>query len=133
MAFVLDAAITAVWALADEASPLADVAERRLKIEPAIVPGIWWYEIRNILAVSERRHRIGADDSSLFLKLLSSYPIQIDPIQDEQTTFDFARQCSLSYYDAAYLALAHRHRAPLATLDKPLRAAAHSIGVSLLE
>jgi predicted nucleic acid-binding protein len=132
MPFVLDASVTAVWALADEASPLADLAAQRLKYESAIVPPIWWYEVRNILTVNERRRRIGPGDTAQFLKILASFPIQIDPLQDEQTTFDLARQYSLSFYDAAYLAVAHRHCAPLATLDRAMEAAAGSIGVSLL-
>ena len=49
MAFVLDASISAVWALADESSPLADIAADRLKNENALVPPLWWYEVRNLL------------------------------------------------------------------------------------
>jgi hypothetical protein len=41
MAFVLDASIAAVWALADEFSPLAKLAENRLKSEFALVPHLW--------------------------------------------------------------------------------------------
>ena len=31
MAFVLDASVSAVWALADESSPVADIAANRMK------------------------------------------------------------------------------------------------------
>jgi predicted nucleic acid-binding protein len=71
-------------------------------------------------------------DSALFLELLSSYPIQVDPVQDEQATLRFARQYRLSFYDAAYLAVAHRNRIALATLDKDLKVAALAAGVPLL-
>jgi predicted nucleic acid-binding protein len=64
--------------------------------------------------------------------LLSSYPIQIDPVEDEQTIFRCAREYRLSFYDAAYLAVAQRNRLPLATLDKALHAAALAAGVPLL-
>ena len=37
MAFVLDASISAVWALADESSPLAEIAADRLKNEIAFL------------------------------------------------------------------------------------------------
>jgi hypothetical protein len=40
MAFVLDTSISAVWALADETSPLAEIAAYRLKSEIALVPHI---------------------------------------------------------------------------------------------
>jgi predicted nucleic acid-binding protein len=132
MPFVLDSCVTAVWALADEDSTIAEAAALRLKQEAAIVPSVWWYEIRNLLVVNERRRRLTANDSALFLSLISAYPIRIEPAEDEQTIFQFARQYGLSFYDAAYLAVAHRHRAPLATLDKALQAAALVAGIVLI-
>jgi len=132
MAFVLDTSISAVWALADEASPLAELAASRLLQETALVPHIWWYEMRNILVISERRQRITAGDSGIFLDLLASYPIQIDAVDDEQRILQLARQFRLSFYDAAYLAVAQRNQIPLATLDKALEAAALAAGIALL-
>jgi predicted nucleic acid-binding protein len=132
MAFVLDASVSAVWALADEASPLAEIAASRLRSEIALVPSLWWYEVRNVLIVNERRKRLTVEDSTEFLQLLSYYPIQVDPVEDEQATLRFARQYRLSFYDAAYLTVAHRNRIPLATLDKDLKAAAIEAGVPLL-
>jgi predicted nucleic acid-binding protein len=132
MAFVLDASVTAVWALADESSPLADLAQSRLKDEVAVVPPLWWYEVRNLLIVSERRKRMTVEDTALFLELLSSFPIQVNPVEDELLTFRFARQYRLSFYDAVYLTVAMREGLPLATLDKNLQAAALAAGVPLL-
>lgn len=132
MAFVLDASVSAVWGLADEASPLAELAADRLKTEFALVPPLWWYEVRNLLLVSERRLRMTTADSKIFLELLSSYPIQVDSVQDEETTFRLARQYRLSFYDAAYLAVAQRNGVSLATLDKALQDAAQAAGVPLL-
>ncbi len=132
MAFVLDASISAVWALADETSPLAEVAERRLKNETALAPRIWWYEVRNLLIINERRQRITAADTAEFLELLASYPIRIDTVDDEQSIFRLARQYRLSFYDAAYLAVAQRNQLPLATLDKALATAAEAAGVPLI-
>jgi predicted nucleic acid-binding protein len=132
MAFVLDTSVTAVWALSDESSPLADLAQSRLKDEVAVVPPLWWYEVRNLLIVSERRQRITIEDTALFLELLSSYPIQVNPLEDELLTFRLARQYRLSFYDAVYLTVALREGLPLATLDKNLQAAALAAGVPLL-
>jgi predicted nucleic acid-binding protein len=132
MPFVLDSSVTAVWALGNEDSTIAEAAALRLKQEAAVVPSVWWYEIRNLLVVNERRRRLTASDSALFLSLISAYPIRIEPAEDEQTIFQFARQYGLSFYDAAYLAVAHRHRAPLATLDKALQAAALAAGIVLI-
>jgi predicted nucleic acid-binding protein len=132
MAFVLDVSVTAVWALADESSPLAENASTRLKSEIALVPTIWWYEVRNLLVVNERRGRLTEDESAEFLDLLSSFPIRINPIADEQATIGLARQHRLSVYDAAYLALAKSERIPLATLDRALEAAAKAEGVEIV-
>jgi predicted nucleic acid-binding protein len=133
MPFVLDASISAAWALADESSPLAELAENRLAADPAIVPHIWWYEVRNILVVNERRGRISADESAAFLRILSAYPIRIEPDGEEADIFRIARRCRLSFYDAAYLALAVRERVPLATLDRNLENAAAMEKVELLK
>jgi predicted nucleic acid-binding protein len=133
MPFVLDASISAAWALADESSPFAELAENRLAADPAIVPRIWWYEVRNILVVNERRGRITADESAAFLRILSTYPIRIEPDGEEADIFRIARRCRLSFYDAAYLALAVRERLPLATLDKNLENAATMEKVELLK
>jgi predicted nucleic acid-binding protein len=132
MAFVLDASVSAVWALADESALMADIAEKRLKSETALAPRIWWYEVRNLLIINERRRRITAADTAEFLNLLSSYPIRIDTVDDEQSIFRLARQYQLSIYDAAYLAVAQRNQLPLATLDRALEAAAIAAGVPLL-
>jgi predicted nucleic acid-binding protein len=72
------------------------------------------------------------EDSARYLELLSSFPIQVDPVEDEQAVLRSAREYRLSFYDAAYLAVAQRNRIPLATLDKALQAAALAAGIPLL-
>jgi predicted nucleic acid-binding protein len=47
-------------------------------------------------------------------------------------TAGLAERFALSAYDAAYLELAQRHRLPLATLDRELRAAASALGLAVL-
>jgi predicted nucleic acid-binding protein len=133
MPIVLDASVVASWGLADETSTLADRALGMMETDSALVPGIWWYEIRNILLINERRQRLATSESATFLTLLSSYPIEIDDTREEEAVFSLARQFRLSIYDAAYLELARRQAAPLATLDKALQAAALAAGIPLLE
>ena len=132
MAFVLDASVSAVWALADESHPLADRAMDQLTIEGAMVPSIWWFEVRNVLVTCERRGRLTVDGSSAFLKLIGEFPIGIDSEHDEDAILGFARKYQLSIYEAAYLDVAYRNRLPLATLDKALQTAAKAAGVPLL-
>lgn len=132
MPFVLDASIAACWAFQDEEHPHADMALVRIRIEEAVVPGIWWFEVRNILIVNERRKRITESDTENFLRNLARLPIGIDHFSDEAGVLRLARAHRLSVYDASYLELAQRHGAPLATLDRDLRDAAEAEGVPLI-
>jgi predicted nucleic acid-binding protein len=132
MRFVLDASITITWALRDEDHPLADLALEALRSGSAVVPAIWWYEVRNVLVLNERRGRILPDDSSKFLLGLQELSIKIDFPGDGPEIVDLSRKYKLSVYDAAYLGLALRERLPLASLDKNLKLAAVAAGASLL-
>ncbi len=132
MALVLDASICAAWALAEKLDPRAEKAEDQLKHDVGLAPRILWYEIRNVLVTNERRGRLSAEESTAFLRVLSAYPIRIDPFDDESSIFALARKHRLSFYDAAYLETARRNRAPLATLDTALESAAFSEGIELL-
>jgi len=132
MAFVLDASIAACWAFQDEDHPDADLAFRRICAEEAVVPCLWWFEVRNILVVNERRRRITEPETSAFLLNLSRLRIRVDHVPDERAVLRLARTRLLSVYDAAYLELAQRESIPLATLDYGLRKAAADEGVSLV-
>jgi predicted nucleic acid-binding protein len=132
MRFVLDASVTITWAMRDEDHPLADLAFRELQSGSAIVPGIWWYEVRNILVLCERRDRIAAADSNRFVTSLEFLHIEVDFPGSAALVTDLSRKHKLSVYDAAYLALAMREHLPLATLDKDLANAASAEDVPLL-
>lgn len=59
----------------------------------------------------------------------------VDPETNDHAsteTLSLARQHGLSIYDAAYLELALRLGAPLATLDTELRATAKALGLHVL-
>ena len=132
MALVLDASITACWAFQDEDHPDARLAFHQMRSEEAVVPCLWWFEVRNILVVNERRRRIAESETAAFLLSLSRLRIRIDRAPDEGAVLRLARTYRLSVYDAAYLELAQRRGLPLATLDKELREAASAEGVILL-
>lgn len=57
MAFVIDASATIAWALRED-DPRAERARVLIETEPALVPALWWFELRNALIVNERRGRI---------------------------------------------------------------------------
>jgi predicted nucleic acid-binding protein len=132
MAFVLDASVTASWAFDDEDHPHARLAFQRIRTEEAVVPSLWWFEVRNILIVSERRRRIAEANTAAFLEALSRLPLREDRCPNEQAVLRLARAHHLSVYDAAYLELALREGMPLATLDDQLQRAAAGEGIALI-
>jgi predicted nucleic acid-binding protein len=132
MAFVLDASVTLSWGLEDEDNAIADLASQRLNTEPARVPAIWWFEIRNVLLINERRQRISEQDTATFLRALSALSIEIDRAPAGGAILALARSRRLTVYDASYLELALREALPLATLDRQLVAAARLEGVPLI-
>ncbi len=132
MPFVVDASVTAAWCFADESSGAADAALDRLTDNEAVVPALWWFEIRNILVVNERRGRIDQPDTVSFLAHLARLPVHIDREPDGEVVLAMARKHRLTAYDAAYLELARRLGGPLGTLDKALAAAARAEDVSLI-
>jgi predicted nucleic acid-binding protein len=132
MRFVLDASVAITWAMRDEDHPIADLAFLEIQSGSAIVPGIFWYEVWNILVVNERRNRIAPVDSAQFIRDLEQFSIVLDSSSGTHL-MDLSRKFKLSVYDAAYLAAAQSNRLPLATLDKDLRDAALAAGVPLVE
>lgn len=130
---VLDCSITASWLFEDEISTYAEtVLDGLASGFQAMVPALWPLEVTNVLLVGERRKRIREVHSTVFWETLKSLPIQIDAHTHKRasdTTISLGREYGLSAYDAAYLELALRHAAPLATLDKKLVKAANKAGV----
>jgi predicted nucleic acid-binding protein len=132
MPFVLDASIALAWAFADETDPRATAALARVRTDEALVPSIWWFEIRNTLVVNERRGRLTETDAAAFLRTLSRLAVTIDRQPGEAEVLTLARQHRLSVYDAAYLELAQRDSVPLSTLDQRLADAARIAQVPLV-
>jgi predicted nucleic acid-binding protein len=132
MPFVLDASIAACWAFPDEEDPRAGAALARVRFEDAVVPSLWWFEVRNILVVNERRKRITESGTGSFLRELVRLRIRVDREPEEIAVLRLARAHRLSVYDASYLELALREAIPVATLDDQLAAAAIAEGTGLI-
>jgi len=97
------------------------------------VPMVWWYEVTNVLCVAERRRILKEVDVRKITGLLSGFPMETDDARGFpyiSRLYEVARTYGLSSYDAAYLELAMRIDAQLATLDKELVAAASASGVA---
>ena len=133
MSFVLDASVAASWAFSDESHPAATVAFARAEYESCAVPALWWFEIRNVLLMGERRRRLTISETTAFLSRLSELRLEIDFEPNEAEVLRLARSHNLSVYDTVYLELAHRRSFQLATLDSALARAARVEKVPLIK
>jgi predicted nucleic acid-binding protein len=136
MHIVFVASITMTWCFDDESTPQTDAMLDQLgRGHAAVVPQIWALEVANVLAIAMRKKRISGTDRTRFLKLLDSLPILAD-VRPAHSVFSdvlpLADRYKLSVYDASYLELAVRMHVPMATLDRELRTAAASAGVTLI-
>ena len=134
-ALVIDGSTTIGFLLKDEQSASAlkvlDAVESGI---PTFVPAHWCVEVANGLIMAERRKRASQADITEALSLASALPIS----EDDQTarwagsaTAALTRQYGLTIYDAAYLELAMRRGAALATTDQALAKAAKAAGVAI--
>lgn len=122
------------WCFPADRSDYADAVLVALEGRTILVPSIWPLEIANAELVGERTKRLRQPEIQRFTALLEGLPLA----QDSQTVGEhignvlpLARQYGLSAYDAAYLELAIRYEAPLATLDGKLQKAAQNAGVTV--
>ena len=132
MPLVIDASVVAAWHFPDERSAQGDSIMARLESDSARMPALWWFEVRNVLLIGERRGRTSQKHTEAFLDFLRELPIELAPLPEEVPVLSLARRHQLSFYDAAYLELAQRERIALATLDRALTRAAAAEGVQLI-
>jgi predicted nucleic acid-binding protein len=129
MAVVLDSSAVAPLALLDEDRAYSFGVLDAIRDRGGLVPDLWWFEIRNVMVICERRGRLSAEDSHRFLGMLATLAIGVDHTPDEAAVLRMAREQRLTVYDAAYLELAWRTSSPLATQDRQLASAARACGV----
>jgi predicted nucleic acid-binding protein len=102
---------------------------------PTYVPAHWCVETANGLIMAERRKRASQADITEALNLIAALPVLTDDETAQRAWSDtaaLARQYGLTIYDAAYLELAMRRGASLASTDAALNRAAQAAGVTLL-
>jgi predicted nucleic acid-binding protein len=128
MAYVIDPSVALAWLLPDETSERANAF--RVAVEKGAhtwIPSHWWLEIGNGLLMAERRGRITSEQVGQALSLVRSLPLEEDVETSAQLPvriFTLARKHRLTIYDAAYLELAQRRGAILASFDDQLLKAA---------
>jgi predicted nucleic acid-binding protein len=133
---VVDASRTLSLCLDDERDDAVLRLVDRLAVEDAIAPAIWALEMANGLCSAIRRGRLAPHDLPRLRQLISRLPIDLEPTPVTEATgaiLDLAIRHDLSAYDAAYLDLASRTGAMMATGDDRLRAACRAAGVQLLD
>lgn len=133
---VLDASFIGLINLPDELPPseagvlVATLRDRRLH-----VPSHWHLEVANMLVKAERRGRINRNVRGLILQDIEDFVVLTDRLTSEQAWSEIlplADNHGLTVYDAAYVELAMRLRATLASHDKRLIAAARMLGIRVL-
>lgn len=135
MILVLDASMALAWLLKRKDQDEAELAGKcldRVRASGAVVPALWYSEVANSLLLAERQRVIQIDDTSEFLLGISLWEITQDPISPAESqlqTMYLGRAFKLTAYDAAYLELAMRRTAVLATFDRKLVDAARAAGV----
>jgi predicted nucleic acid-binding protein len=133
---VIDGSVAVSWFLEDEHSEYAKEVRGKIPdAELVCVPAHWMLEVINALLVAERWKRIAPAAVNHAAGILRQMPVRFDPETQNAAggqTLELARQHTLSIYDAAYLELALRIGAALASLDEPLKAAAEKRGVRLV-
>ena len=131
MAFVVDASMAAAWLLPEEYSDAAETVIASINA-PCPVPSLFFFEIRNILTMAERRGRVSAGGALVNMERVRRLPLDDAGIGGDSFVLLLAANHALSAYDAAYLALALNRNVPLATLDRKLAAAARKVGMTVL-
>ena len=127
MTLVLEASMTIAWLFEDEHTEAAHEVMRRVVAEGALVPSLWRLEVANVLRNAVRRKRCDEEYADRSIARLGRLAIKSDEETDDHAwgaTRILAREEDLTLYDAAYLELAIRKRAILASCDTALLNAA---------
>ena len=135
MSLVIDASLTVTWYFDDAATPATERLLDSVSETGAVVPMLWRLEVANAFQSAIRRRRISASYRDRSLSELMNMPIVVDPDTDAYawtTTLRLAERFALTVYDSTYLELAQRRSLPMATLDTALRAAATTLGITVL-
>lgn len=136
MAWVMDCSIAAALSLPDESSSVADAFLLQMANDDIWVPSLWWHEIGNVVVSAKRRGRLSDNDTSGLIALYGELPVNTDTASGSalmERVHRLSITCQLSAYDAAYLELAERKQAGLATLDNKLLQAARDCGVEVFQ
>lgn len=129
---IVDASVAAAWFLPDEQNDAADGLMADLDFASGRVPSLFWFEMRNLLLMAERRGRLKSGAAALSMAQLRGLALQDAGFGNDHLVIELATRHRLTGYDATYLALAVHDALALATLDRKLAQAARLEKVELL-
>lgn len=132
---VADASLMTAWLLNETDVVVAEDVYDTLAEDTLLVPAHWPVEMANALGVNLRKGRITPELLNAIGERLQKFVIVVEPaVLPSEIAFlvNFAREQRLTTYDACYVRLAAQNRAPLATLDRDMRAAANRLNIHVL-
>lgn len=135
MTWIVDCSVAMAWCFEDEATQRTQALLDRTERDPVVVPLHWPLEVTNVLRSAVTRGRLSETKAAAKVAALMSLPLHYDSLTHQLAftgTYALARKYKLTIYDAAYVELALRLGAPLATNDEDLARAAGRAGVTLL-
>jgi predicted nucleic acid-binding protein len=132
---VLDASLIIAHVLGESTIAVDSSIFDTLKGDRITVPAHWSAEVASALTNNARRGRLSQADITLILKQISVFDIEFAeplPVEELSSTIAFATDQQLTAYDAAYVMLALKLGAKLATLDNAMRRAAGGLHIDVL-
>jgi predicted nucleic acid-binding protein len=132
---VLDASLIIAHVLGESAIAFDTSIFDTLKGDKVTVPAHWSTEVASALTNNARRGRLSQADIALILKQIDVFDIEFAeplPVEELSDLIAFATDQQLTAYDAAYVMLALRLGAKLATLDNAMRRAAGGLHIDVL-
>ncbi len=132
---VLDASLIIAHVLGENTIAVHSSIFDTLKGDRVTVPAHWSAEVASALTNNARRGRLSQADITLILKQIALFDIEFAeplPVEELSNLTAFAIDQQLTAYDAAYVMLAVRLGAKLATLDNAMRRAAGGFHIDVL-
>lgn len=129
MDIVIDtSALIAVIVGESDRDKIIEITRGNTLIGPGSIP----WEIGNAFSAMFKRNRLSITEAQKGLKIFNSIPIRyIEP--DFVKVLNLSKQTKMYAYDAYFIDCALRHKSPLLTLDKKLKASAQTLNVDTLE
>ncbi len=127
MNLVIDCSFIVTSILPDELQLKVDEIYNQIadNVFNVYVPAVFYLECNNVLISSLKKQRINNSDYEEYLQILNQLPVTVDKFcSTSEALYSIGRIATaynLTSYDSAYLELALRLEAKIATLDKELR------------